>query len=525
MSVPNFFVSVDALNKLLETEFPEGLADVDLTLDLIELPYWLRLQSDETSQTMKVYDQIELYGKDENATFSRGELVFDRASGSAKVNAPEDLEKLMVAFFVACRNLGFWAQTEGVLPACEPLDPDEAGVLLTVEDDALRWRVVSGKERPELTLKQLFGGVTKGRPYMEDFWERSALDLMDEASLTEAAEGGDEDAMQTLAGAYLNGDADRAVEQDFEKSFYWWKKLAEAGNAVGMFNAGLHCAKGCGVARDFAKAAEWMDKAAAAGDEDAPAAAEAYRKIAFLAARADAGDAQAMAALSGELMKLGGSLEQAGPGADYEESLRWAQLAVAAGCAEGYWPLALAFEHGRGVDADAGKAVELYRRGAEGGVAACQHSYGCYLMRGDLVEPDPMRALELFELSAAQGYALAHRSLGYAYESGEYVEPDFEAELAHYEQACLADPSDAELLRHVAFQYLNLLDAEDEATWRRGVERAAHWFREAAKRGDALASRSADEWERVLALHDRGEVPAGASISDCMQAYAQSPED
>ena len=458
MSKPNFFADVEALNLLLGMEFEDGLPEIDLTLDLIDLPIWFGFHSDETTQTLKAYAQHELYNKDESMAIERGSLVLDRESGNATVKATKALGENMGAFFAACRNLSFFAHTHDLGPLYRDLDPNEAGLLLFAEDGELRWKVVSGKERPELTVETLFGGITKARPYMEDFWERSERDAMDEASLIEAAEAGDEEAMETLAGAYLNGDEDRDMAQDFKKAFHWWQKLAEAGNAVGMFNVGLHYAKGCGVERDFGKAAEWMERSAAAGDEDAPAAAEKYRALAADTEKAGSGDAKAMAALAEAYMAMGGSLEQAGPGNDYAESLKWAQKAVDAGCGDGYWPLALAYEHGRGVDKNPDIAIEYYEQGAELGNAACQHSLGCYYIRGDYLKKDNKKAFELFRESAAQGYGLAMKDLGRCYQFGTGCMGNMKTALEWYTKASevLDDPELDQ--RVMAFQSLANVD-------------------------------------------------------------------
>ena len=135
-------------------------------------------------------------------------------------------------------------------------------------------------------------------------------------------------------------------------------------------------------------------------------------------------------------------------------------------------------------------------------------------MTGEGAKKDVKQALSLFEKSAEQGYALACRDLGRMYETGEGVEPDFDKELAYYEKACEANPNDGEFLRHVGFQYTNLLDEKDK--WLHGVERAAHWLRKASDTGDRTAARGADMYERILALHKQGVIPLGASVSECM---------
>ena len=40
MSRPNFFCDIDSLNTLLSKEFNGSYKDVELTMDLIELPYY-----------------------------------------------------------------------------------------------------------------------------------------------------------------------------------------------------------------------------------------------------------------------------------------------------------------------------------------------------------------------------------------------------------------------------------------------------------------------------------------------------
>lgn len=481
MSKPNFFISIDAVNCLLSIEIPESPKDIDLTYDLIELPFWFSFSSDEKTQTLKAYNQIEMYSKDERIATECGSVVMDRESGKAQVRSTQVLGDNMGAFFFTGKKLSDLIQDKGLQALYEGLDPEQAGILLPEKNGELNWKVVSGRERPELMVQTLFGGTTMARPYMDDFWERSELDDMGLDEKIEAAEGGNITAMTELAMLYLSGDEDEQIEPDPEKAVYWFRKAAEAGDANSMFNIGLHYAKGHGVERDFAQAVEWMKKAADAGDDDAPAAIEEYQKLADAYEKAEAGDARAQAVLAEGLMKIGGSLEQAGAGDDYIECVKWAEKAAAQDNPDAIWILALAYEHGRGVEENKEVAVDYYKRGAELGNAACQHSYACYIIRGE-IEGDTEYALNLLQHSADQGYALAYRTLGYMYEQGEYVEFDIDKELEYFEKALQADASDAEFVRHVAFQYENG-DGSDAIN----LERAIHWFKVAADMGDMLA--------------------------------------
>ncbi len=185
-----------------------------------------------------------------------------------------------------------------------------------------------------------------------------------------------------------------------------------------------------------------MDKAAEAGDEDAPGTRDRYRKLANAKKKAASGDAQAQADLANGLMELGGSLSQAGVGSDYAESIKWAKLAAAQNNADAMWVLALAYEHGRGVKRNIDTALAYYKRGAELGSAACQHSLGCYYMRGDHLKKDSRKAVELFKKSAEKGYGLAMRDLARSYQLGNGCMGNMKTALEWCEKAAavLDDP-------------------------------------------------------------------------------------
>ena len=80
------------------------------------------------------------------------------------------------------------------------------------------------------------------------------------------------------------------------------------------------------------------------------------------------------------------------------------------------------YEHGYGVEKDAGRAVELYRQAHErrhpGGTCALGLCYE--LGRG--VEMDKARAMELYQEAAGQGDARAQCNLGFFYYQGIVTE-------------------------------------------------------------------------------------------------------
>lgn len=177
-----------------------------------------------------------------------------------------------------------------------------------------------------------------------------------------------------------------------------------------------------------------MQESAKNGDADAPALAEEYERAAKTLPLAEQGDAQAQADLAKTLMKLGNSLEQAGPGKDYADSFVWAEKSAAQNNGDGLWTLALAYEHGRGVKKNAKKAVELYQKGADVGHAPSQHSLGCYYMRGEVVPQDEQKGFALVQTAAEQGYELAYRALGTCYQFGQGVQDDMTQAIYWYEK-------------------------------------------------------------------------------------------
>ena len=417
--------------------------DADLTLDLIDIPYWLSFHADDETWKVSVYKQRSIYTKDENLSLETGNLSVDRASGEGRGGAHEKaIGDNLGAFFQACRNLSCFIREKGLEPLCAGLDPEKAGILLTEQNGELSWKVVSGKERPDLMVENWFGGPEKTRPYQDELLDGMMQENQSLEEKTEAAEAGDIPLMKELAMLYLDGDDDQEIEPDAEKAVYWFQKAAEAGDEEAMFNLGLHYAKGHGTERDFQLAAEWMDKAAEAGDEDAENCAAQYREIAASIPLAEAGDAAAQALLAQRFMELGGSLYQAGEGDDYAESVKWARLASAQGNGDAFWTLGLAYEHGRGVDADDDAAVDCYRQGAKLGNAACQHSLACYYGRGDHLEQDNRKAFELCKKAAEQGYGLAMRDLGRCYQFGLGCMGNMKTALEWYKKAAdvLDDP-------------------------------------------------------------------------------------
>lgn len=287
---------------------------------------------------------------------------------------------------------------------------------------------------------------------------RSAL--MDMDAKLQAAENGDTNMMCEVANAYLYGSDE--TEADLKKAVYWLERAADMEVSIAQYNLGLFYAKGYGVERNFEKATYWMEKAAENGDEDAPALAEKFKKAVVAEKIVSSGDAQAQADLADVYMCIGNSINLNGTEDDYAIAFDYAQKAAAQDNGDGIWSLALAYEHGRGVEQDVKKTVELYRRGAELGHAPSQHSLGCYYLRGDIVEQDEKHGFELVMQSAEQGYGLGLRTVGHCYQFGNGVEDDIDLAIEWYEKA-LEVIDDHELAIKVeAFKHIQAMDGLED---------------------------------------------------------------
>ncbi len=246
------------------------------------------------------------------------------------------------------------------------------------------------------------------------------------------AEQGDTSMMEELAELYLNG-CD-GVDINPEQALYWYKKLYEK-NPCAAFNIGLFYAKGFGVERDFIKAAEWMEKAAEYGDEDAIGAAKQFRETFEFLKLAEGGDSNAQFRLAQAYEMLSGTLDQAGKDDDLKAAFKWAKRSAAQNNSEGLCILASYYWYGVGVDADLDKAMELYEKAAELGNSQAHWILANWYWSGTGVDADLDKAMELCEKAAELGNSQAQCVLGYYYMNGEYYETNKEKAFELFKKA------------------------------------------------------------------------------------------
>ncbi len=447
--IPDEYVSAKAQDANGNLSFFVG---PNFSFDIIEQPFHCVIASVEGAMEFKLYVRSEMGAFLENPDLGVRLYKEPQADGkqlkvTANTGRIGDAGQILGIFLKVVEGISVFAEKKELVAELSNIDTESEGYLIKLDGEDLLFNKVSGKARPDMACTTLFGGVQMMRPYQNEIMDSWMGEMLPLEEKIELAEDGDEEMMEQLANLYLNGEDE--VEADPEKAVYWFIKLAELDHSDAQFNLGLHCAKGFGIERDFAKAAYWLERAAENGDEDAPALIEKIQKAVAAEKIISTGDAQAQADLAATYMFLGNSLEQAGPADDYAKAFEYAQQSADQDNGDGIWALALCYEHGRGVAKNIDIAIELYERGAELGHAPSQHSYACYLFRGDYLEKNNKKAFDLCMKSALQGYGLAMADVGRCYQFGTGVMGNMKTAVEWYEKA-LEVIHDPELERKTA---------------------------------------------------------------------------
>ena len=183
-------------------------------------------------------------------------------------------------------------------------------------------------------------------------------------------------------------DGARAFKRgDYATARWFWRPLAEEGDAAAQYLIGYMYDRGLGVPQDHAVAVEWFRKAAEQGD------AGAQHDL-------------------GVMYFLGRGVPQ-----DYVVAVEWYRRAAEQGMGRSQYNLGLMYDKGRGVPQDDTAAAMWYRKAAEQGLAEAQFKLGVRYTKG---------------LGVPQDYAAAHKWLNLAasrYPASEWKRRDKAAKL------------------------------------------------------------------------------------------------
>jgi len=149
--------------------------------------------------------------------------------------------------------------------------------------------------------------------------------------LRHAAESGDSSAAFIVATHYLNGDT---VPVDYAKAAYWYGKSAAAGVAPAQYRLATLYERGKGVDKNLSAALSWYERAGALGN------IKAMHNAAVIAAGSEAGTP------------------------DYNRAFKWFSLAANHGVKDSQFNLAVLIERGLGAKQDSAEALFWYMAAA-----------------------------------------------------------------------------------------------------------------------------------------------------------------
>jgi TPR repeat protein len=183
----------------------------------------------------------------------------------------------------------------------------------------------------------------------------------------QAAAEGNSEALEHVAQIYLEGG--NGVAKDYAAAREWAQKAADAGQGRGNLYLGQIWMNGWGTVADLDKAQAYFQKADAKGDM------KGGRYVGLIAQQRGEGSLAAQwfrkAAEAGDITSqyyLGRSYETGqGVPKDYAEAMAWYTKAASRGdiiASDGMVGMAGMYENGHGVPKDFDKAVALYRQAA-----------------------------------------------------------------------------------------------------------------------------------------------------------------
>ena len=195
------------------------------------------------------------------------------------------------------------------------------------------------------------------------------------------------------------------------------KELAKRGDYQALFFLGQSYLKGEGVAKDEAKGAELIKKAAANSDHP-----HIYWYLGFM-------------------YQAGWGVER-----DYAKAVEWYRKSAEKGYRLGQNRLAQMYRDGLGVKQDYAKAAELFTKAAEQGMDDAQYNLGLLYQFGNGVKKDEAKAAEWYTKAAEDGEAKADDKAK-AYNQLAYLQADrgnYDAAIAYVDKAIKIDPQNAD---------------------------------------------------------------------------------
>jgi len=310
-------------------------------------------------------------------------------------------------------------------------------------------------------------------------------------------------AFANLNVAFEKTDYDSPGELDTRLAISWARRAANHGSAQALNLLYIIYGQGLGVPLDVEVAMDYLDKAAAAGDDGAkmnlaimlygesqdadervclwfpeladrdvanPIAIYYLGLILYDGQCETTADAEGGMELIGISADLGYNIAEWEMGRNYEHgwtvevdsaaATLWYQRAADNGHVHSLWKMGMAYVSGSGVEQDSARAFDFFRRATEGGDLDGAVSLAVMYATGDGVEQDYMRARELYEDAARNGSSQAMKNLAVMYVFGEGMPVDLVEARFLIEKAIVLGNSEAIDVRDLL---LERMSPEEEA--------------------------------------------------------------
>ncbi len=259
-----------------------------------------------------------------------------------------------------------------------------------------------------------------------DYWEDSTLDGNISASfnlglLLSKGIGGPVDAeravrlfrrvaeaglaigQHNLALAYYSG---RGIAKDNEQARAWWERAARQGHAQAQFNLGALLWNGDGVHKKPSEAIKWFRKSSDAGN----AQARAFLDTILQQQSIDSPIQPLETPTTDPDPRISALLEQAANAyelQDFEAAFSHWSEAADQGNAIAQYELARLYRHGRGIDQDLSRAYQYTQRSADQNLSHAQYQIALYYLEGQQVSKNETLALFWMQSAADQGHLKA----------------------------------------------------------------------------------------------------------------------
>lgn len=502
------YCDIEDLENILREEYDECEPQTGFTVNLVRRPYSIVFNSKDEVVDMKVYARTDIYDRKCKSGVLVGGYTLNTVSGLAEVRYSNVLSRgVIVQFLQYCMELAKFLQSRGLL--LPDLELECSGENTLVLGNPAKKK--NGDPRPDMLWAVSYDEPVVLYTGTDNVKEIMMTQMMSVKETVNAAEKGNPHAIKKLATGYFFGEY--GMKQNVENAKHWIDRgiemhLGECADCLAILYE-----EGFTVEQDFKQAAEWAERAIEWGLPGAKELLDIYQEYEKNLRLAESNDAEAMAAVAENYMNIG-CTALFKPIRNFQQGVNWAQKAIKSGCAGGYWPLGRVYQNGYGIKKNPRKAVELYRKGADAGSAACQNAYACMLMSGIDVKRDYAQTYDLLVKAAEQGFMPAYYNLGAMHDNGFYVEKDIRKAYEWYDKSLMSGKHDSERIHSVGIGYSKLM-GENKELWLYALQRMIHWLRVAAVMTDGKTQRDADLAACILEMYKKGVIPSGTSFEKC----------